>query len=93
MATWAIWKVLLGSKTGREEVDGEYLPSYGSGLSVELRGSGEWLPVEVRFNEKRDIFEGQDRVESTTSLEVYPGVILDLMCGIGKTQIEFTRKI
>lgn len=65
----------------------------GSALSVELRGSGDWLPIQVRLNEQRNVFEGQDSLDNSTRLEIDAGEMLDLMGGIGDAHVGFIKKI
>ncbi|KAL6406270.1 hypothetical protein AUP68_10441 [Ilyonectria robusta] len=70
-----------GDEAGEsEEVDGEVLLCCASALAIEVRANANWLPIEVRFNENRQIFEGQASF-GKRRLEVAASVMMDLMCG------------
>ncbi|CRK25094.1 hypothetical protein BN1708_014139 [Verticillium longisporum] len=49
-------------------------------MSVEIRANADWLPIEVRFNGDKQVFEGQASVGSQR-LEVKDSVMMDMMCG------------
>jgi hypothetical protein len=49
-------------------------------MSVEIRANADWLPIEVQFNEEKQVFEGQASVGSQR-LEVKDWVMMDMMCG------------
>ncbi|KAK7420719.1 hypothetical protein QQZ08_010254 [Neonectria magnoliae] len=57
------WARAAGGEA-HEEVDGEYLLCRATTLSVELRANADWLPIEVRYNEDTQVFEGQASVGS-----------------------------
>jgi hypothetical protein len=49
-------------------------------MSIEVRANADWLPIELRFNEDTQMFEGQASFGSRR-LEVDLSVVVDMMCG------------
>ena len=64
----------------RREVDGEFLMCCATDMSVEIRANADWLPIELRFNEDTQVFEGEARVGSRR-LEVDDSVMMDMIYG------------
>jgi hypothetical protein len=60
--------------------DREYLLCCATEMSIGIRTNADWLPIELRFNEDTQAFEGQTRVGSRR-LEVDSSVIMDIICG------------
>ncbi|KAH7363604.1 hypothetical protein B0T11DRAFT_318956 [Plectosphaerella cucumerina] len=54
------------------------------GVEGGIRANADWLPIEVRFNEEKQVFEGQASV-GRYRLEVKDWVMIDMMCR-GKVQ-------
>ncbi|KAM0646805.1 hypothetical protein ACHAO3_008398 [Verticillium nonalfalfae] len=63
-----------------EEIDGEYLLCYGTSMSIEVRANADWLPIELKFNEDTQMFEGQASF-GKRRLEVDCSVVIEMMCG------------
>lgn len=49
-----------------EEVDGEYLLSFSTELALEVRANGDWLPLEVRWDEKSQQFKSVEGIDGNT---------------------------
>ena len=49
-------------------------------MSVEIRANADWLPIEVRYSEDKQVFEGQASVGSQR-LAVKDSVMMDMICG------------
>jgi hypothetical protein len=62
-----------------EEVDGEYLLCFATSLSIEVRANADWLPIELKFNEKTERFEGEAGIGSRRP-EVDYLVVMDMVC-------------
>ncbi|KAM5357140.1 hypothetical protein ACJZ2D_016574 [Fusarium nematophilum] len=68
-------------------VGGEFLLSHCDDLTIEVRPNSGWLPLGVGFNRVRDIFEGNDIIDSYRRLEVGYQEVINMLCdqaaGIG----------
>ncbi|KAK8073312.1 hypothetical protein PG994_004211 [Apiospora phragmitis] len=80
------WRQECGPES--ERVDGEYLLSYGSDLRVQIRPNGDWLPVNVRWNEETDSFGGLDAIDGKV-FKVDKVGMMDLMRGVIRSYIGY----
>jgi hypothetical protein len=63
-----------------EEIPGEYLLCYATSMSIEVRANADWFPIELRYNEDTQRFEGQASF-GRRRLEADCSVVMDMMCG------------
>ncbi|KAM9877578.1 hypothetical protein VDGL01_08314 [Verticillium dahliae] len=73
------WVSDVGGEKG-EEIDGEYLLCYGTSISIEVTANADWLPIELRFNDDTQMFEGQASL-GKRRLGVDCSVVMDMMRG------------
>ncbi|KAL9948560.1 hypothetical protein ACHAO5_001660 [Verticillium nonalfalfae] len=64
----------------RDEADGEYLLCFASDMSIDVRVNADWLPITMRFNARKDVFEGFESIGGRR-LEVKDTVMMQLLCG------------
>ena len=80
-----VWKQPRGEFTGRwqadggTDFDGYELLTFVSGLSIELRPNLEWLPVTVRWSERKGHFEVSDMLNEK-KLVVDDKVMINMVC-------------
>lgn len=83
------------TKGDTDVFDGCELLLLGENITVELRPNLDWLPISVRWNQSKRIFEGFDQLDEHKKLVVSEAVITDLVCdpmyGRGSGHVEFVR--
>ncbi|KAG7112290.1 hypothetical protein HYQ46_001514 [Verticillium longisporum] len=62
----------------RDEEDGEYLLCFGSNISIDVRVNADWLPITVRLNVQKNVFEGFESIGGRR-LDVKDTVMIQLM--------------
>ncbi|CRK05686.1 hypothetical protein BN1723_001611 [Verticillium longisporum] len=63
----------------RDEVDGEFLLCFAADFSIDVRVNADWLPITMRFNSHKGVFEGFESIGGRR-LEVEDRVMMQLMC-------------
>lgn len=75
----------------REEVDGGYLLCYASSISIDIRANADWLPITVRWNDRKQVFEGLESIGCRT-LTVEETAMLDVMSGAEGEHFGFVSR-
>jgi hypothetical protein len=58
----------------------ELLSFVSSDLAIVVRPNLDWLPITLRWNESRDLFEGFDQLDEMNKLEVPSNSVIDMVC-------------
>ncbi|CAM1508793.1 Fc.00g056410.m01.CDS01 [Cosmosporella sp. VM-42] len=62
------------------KVDGEFLLAYSQDLAIQVRPNATWLPVVLRWAEKKNVFEGHDILDNDERFEVKSNVMYGMLC-------------
>ncbi|KAK7219023.1 hypothetical protein V2G26_007026 [Clonostachys chloroleuca] len=77
---------VTGIDTNQREIDSEFLYLMGPigwCLSVDVEVNGDWSPIRVRWNEEKNLFDGQDKLDPNIRLEVDLKEMFGVMNGYG----------